>query len=181
MGQSPWTSADGSTSSCLHSKQETQRSKMWNFDYPAAANIFTGNRPFGTQRHDFAPNAALWSQHRSGARFQNSASGAETRSVESVQQCHKTRQKLSWDSGFTAWGVGGQVEVLPLWRLFYQGLSGLIYGVNSNDRNKFVDAEEELNGLVKDELPVAGVLALAKTLTPSIATRSGQKLSAVRA
>ena len=101
--------------------------------------------------------------------------------MESVQQCHKTRQKLSKDSGFTAWGVGGQVEVLPLGRLSYQGLGGLIYGVNSNDRNKFVDAEEELNGLVKDELPVAGVLALAKTLTPSIATRSGQKLSAVRA
>ena len=43
------------------------------------------------------------------------------------------------------WAVGGQVEVHPLWRDFYQGPSGLIYVVNSNDRNKVVDAEDELN------------------------------------
>ena len=48
-----------------------------------------------TQRHDNVPNAPQWSQHRSGARFQNSARSAKTRSVECVQQCHKTRQKQS--------------------------------------------------------------------------------------
>ena len=31
------------------------------------------NRHFGTQRHDHVPDASQWSQHRSGARFQNSA------------------------------------------------------------------------------------------------------------
>ena len=56
------------------------------------------------------------------------------------------------DLGFTVWGVGGQVEVYPLWRHFHQGLSGPIYVVNSNDRNKVVDAGEELNKLVKDAI-----------------------------
>ena len=96
--------------------------------------------------------------------FRSSAFGVET------VQCK--------DFGFTVWGVGGQVEVHPLWRHFYQGQSGLIYVVNSNDRNKVADAEEELNKLGKDEMPDAVVLALANTLTPSIATRR-QKLSDV--
>ena len=67
--------------------------------------------------------------------------------------------------GFTVWSVG---EVHPLWRHFYQGPNGLINFVNSNDRNKVVDAEEELTKLVKH------------TFTPSIATLSGQKLCDVR-
>ena len=53
------------------------------------------NRHFETQRHDNVPNAPQWSQHRSGARFQNSARSANTRSVGSVQQCHKIRHKRS--------------------------------------------------------------------------------------
>ena len=53
------------------------------------------------------------------------------------------------DLGFTVWGVGGLVEVHPPWRHFHQSPSGLIHGVNSNDRNKVVDAEEELNRSVQ--------------------------------
>ena len=83
------------------------------------------------------------------------------------------------DLGFTVWSVGGQVEVHPLWRLFCQGPSCLIYVVNSNDRNKVVHAEEELNKLDKNEMLDAGV-PLPITLTPSVATRSGQNLYGVR-
>ena len=78
------------------------------------------------------------------------------------------------------WGVGGQVKVRPLWRHFYQGPSGLIHVVTSIDRNKVVDAEEELNKLIQDEMPDAVVFALANTLKPSIASHSSQKLSDVR-
>ena len=53
------------------------------------------NRHYRKQRYDYVPNAPQWSQHRSGARFQNRATSAETRSVESFQQCHKIRQKHS--------------------------------------------------------------------------------------
>ena len=49
------------------------------------------------------------------------------------------------DLSFTVWDVGGQAEVHPLWRHFYQGPRGQIYVVNSTDLNKVVDAEEELN------------------------------------
>ena len=79
------------------------------------------------------------------------------------------------DLSFTVWGVGGQVEVHPLWRHFYQGPHGLIHVVNSTDLNKVVDAQEELNNLVKNETPDAVVLVLANTLTHSIASCPGQK------
>ena len=40
-------------------------------------NVQEGNRHFGTQRYDFVPNTSQWRQHRSGARFQNSARNAK--------------------------------------------------------------------------------------------------------
>ena len=97
MGRSLWISNgfSGSTSSRPHSKRETWK-KISEFRLPCSSkNIQECNRRFGTQRHDDVPNAPQWSQHRSGARFQNFAISAETRSVESVQQCHKIRRKQS--------------------------------------------------------------------------------------
>ena len=60
-----------------------------------------------------------------------------------------------------------------------QGTSGLIYVANSNGRNKVADAKEELNEMIEDEMRDAVVLAFANTLTPSIATRSGKRLTDV--
>ena len=41
---------------------------------------------------------------------------------------------------FTMWNIGGHEKVRSLWRHFYQVTNGLIYVVNSNHRNKVVDA-----------------------------------------
>ena len=81
---------------------------------------------------------------------------------------------------FTVWGVGGHDKVRSLWRHFYQGTNGLIYVVNSNDRNKVVDAQEELNKLIEDEMRNTVVLAFANSLTSSTAARSSQDLTDVR-
>ena len=53
----------------------------------------------------YVPNTSQWSQHRSSARFQNSARNAKTRSVESVQQCQKIRQKQT---------PGGRLPLSPV-------------------------------------------------------------------
>ena len=66
---------------------ENPEEKIWNFDYLAAKMSKTAT--------DIVPNTPQWSQHRSGDQFQNSARSAKARSVESVQQCHKIRQKQS--------------------------------------------------------------------------------------
>ena len=55
----------------------------------------------------------------------------------------------------------------------------LIYVVNSNDRNKVLDAKEELIKMIEDEMR-AVVVAVANTLIPSTATRLGKKLTDMR-
>jgi small GTP-binding protein len=45
---------------------------------------------------------------------------------------------------FTVWDVGGQDKIRPLWRHYYQNTQGLIFVVDSNDRDRIEDAKEEL-------------------------------------
>merc|ERR1711998_375596 len=45
---------------------------------------------------------------------------------------------------FTVWDVGGQDKIRPLWRHYYQGTNGLIFVVDSNDRDRAEDAREDL-------------------------------------
>eukprot|EP00438_Fugacium_kawagutii_P031883 Skav227551 [mRNA] locus=scaffold3241:16650:24247:+ [translate_table: standard] len=51
---------------------------------------------------------------------------------------------------FTVWDVGGQDKIRPLWRHYYQGTNGLIYVVDSNDRDRVEDAREELNKMLNE-------------------------------
>ncbi|XP_074658902.1 ADP-ribosylation factor 1-like 2 [Tubulanus polymorphus] len=63
---------------------------------------------------------------------------------------------------FTAWDVGGQDEVRPLWRQYFQNTQGLIFVVDSNDRERVGEAKEELNRLLnEDELRDAVLLVFA--------------------
>ncbi|CAE8606606.1 unnamed protein product [Polarella glacialis] len=63
---------------------------------------------------------------------------------------------------FTVWDVGGQDKIRPLWRHYYQGTQGLIFVVDSNDRDRIEDAREELNKMLnEDEMREAIVLVFA--------------------
>merc|ERR1711950_40900 len=63
---------------------------------------------------------------------------------------------------FTVWDVGGQDKIRPLWRHYYQGTNGLIYVVDSNDRDRIEDAREELNKMLnEDEMRDAVLLVYA--------------------
>merc|ERR1712241_516387 len=63
---------------------------------------------------------------------------------------------------FTVWDVGGQDKIRPLWRHYYQGTNGLIYVVDSNDRDRSEDAREELTKMLnEDEMRDAVLLVLA--------------------
>jgi hypothetical protein len=43
------------------------------------------------------------------------------------------------------WDVGGQDKIRPLWRHYYQNTQGIIFVVDSNDRERAEDAREELH------------------------------------
>merc|ERR1712014_475391 len=62
---------------------------------------------------------------------------------------------------FTVWDVGGQDKIRPLWRHYYTGTNGLIFVVDSNDRDRVDIAREELsNMLTQDEMRDAVLLVL---------------------
>ncbi|CDF35576.1 small GTP-binding protein Arf1 [Chondrus crispus] len=63
---------------------------------------------------------------------------------------------------FTVWDVGGQDKIRPLWRHYFQNTQGLIYVVDSNDRDRIAEARDELKKMLsEEELRNATVLVFA--------------------
>jgi len=63
---------------------------------------------------------------------------------------------------FTVWDVGGQDKIRPLWRHYFQNTQGLIFVVDSNDRERVGEARDELGRmLAEDELRDAVLLIFA--------------------
>ena len=63
---------------------------------------------------------------------------------------------------FTVWDVGGQDKIRPLWRHYYQNTQGLIFVVDSNDRDRVDDARDELHRMLnEDELRESILLVFA--------------------
>merc|ERR1711943_136761 len=62
---------------------------------------------------------------------------------------------------FTVWDVGGQDKIRPLWRHYYTGCDGIIFVVDSNDRDRITEARDELHSVLSsDELRDACLVVL---------------------
>ncbi|XP_077566358.1 ADP-ribosylation factor 4-like [Stigmatopora nigra] len=63
---------------------------------------------------------------------------------------------------FTVWDVGGQDKIRPLWRHYFQNTQGLIFVVDSNDRERVAEAADELSKMLgEQELKDAVLLVFA--------------------
>ncbi|XP_074294014.1 ADP-ribosylation factor-like [Silene latifolia] len=63
---------------------------------------------------------------------------------------------------FTVWDVGGQDKIRPLWRFYFQNTQGLIFVIDSNDRDRVIEARDELHKMLsEDELKDATLLVFA--------------------
>lgn len=63
---------------------------------------------------------------------------------------------------FSVWDVGGQDKIRPLWRHYYNNTEGIIFVVDSNDRERVSLARDELHKMMaEEELQEAAVLVLA--------------------
>merc|ERR1712050_614790 len=63
---------------------------------------------------------------------------------------------------FQVWDIGGQDKIRKLWRHYYQNTQGLIFVVDSNDRDRIEDARDELTKMLhEDEMREAVLLVLA--------------------
>lgn len=52
---------------------------------------------------------------------------------------------------FTVWDVGGQDKIRPLWRHYFTNTQGLIFVVDSNDRERIGEANDELHKMLQEE------------------------------
>jgi len=52
---------------------------------------------------------------------------------------------------FTVWDVGGQDKIRPLWRHYFTNTQGLIFVVDSNDRERIGEANDELQKMLQEE------------------------------
>jgi small GTP-binding protein len=63
---------------------------------------------------------------------------------------------------FTVWDIGGQDRIRKLWRHYYQGTDGVIFVVDSTDRERLDDAREEIFKMLgEEEMREAALLVLA--------------------
>jgi len=63
---------------------------------------------------------------------------------------------------FTVWDVGGQDKIRPLWRHYFQNTQGLIFVVDSYDKERVNESKDELHKmLAEDELRDAVLLVFA--------------------
>ncbi|XP_008313646.1 ADP-ribosylation factor 4 [Cynoglossus semilaevis] len=63
---------------------------------------------------------------------------------------------------FTVWDVGGQDKIRPLWRHYFQNTQGLIFVVDSNDKERAAESADELAKMLQeDELKDALLLVFA--------------------
>ena len=52
---------------------------------------------------------------------------------------------------FTVWDVGGQDNIRRLWSYYYQNADGLVYVVDSSDRERMDESCEELHSILNDD------------------------------
>ncbi len=63
---------------------------------------------------------------------------------------------------FTVWDVGGQDKIRPLWRHYFTNTQGLIFVIDSNDKERLSEARAELEKMLQeDELKDAVLLVFA--------------------
>lgn len=63
---------------------------------------------------------------------------------------------------FTVWDVGGQDKIRPLWKHYFHNTEGLVYVVDSADKERFSEAKAELFWILdSDEMKGVPVVVLA--------------------
>lgn len=50
------------------------------------------------------------------------------------------------------WDIGGQREIRPYWKNYYENTDGMVYVVDSADDMRLEECSEELQSLMKEEL-----------------------------
>merc|ERR1712036_177402 len=61
-------------------------------------------------------------------------------------------EKVEYENiNFTVWDIGGQDKIRKLWRYYYANTQGLIFVIDSNDRDRIEDARLELMQMLNED------------------------------
>jgi ADP-ribosylation factor protein 1 len=72
---------------------------------------------------------------------------------------------------FVVWDVGGQDRIRPLWRHYFIHTQAVIFVVDSNDRDRIMEARDELHRMLnEEELKDAALLVFANKQVWSFTT-----------
>ena len=96
--------------------------------------------------------------------FETFSSFSEVITVEKIfhKSTHFFVTKGCWSFSEDVWDVGGQDKIRKLWRYYFQGTNGLIYVVDSSDRDRIQDAKDELEKMLQEpEMENVVLLVLA--------------------
>ena len=94
--------------------------------------------------------------------FDNLILKLKSRRISSIRLGFNVETVEYKNISFTVWDVGGQDKIRPLWRHYFQNTQGLIFVVDSNDRERIGEARDELNRMLQeDELRGAVLLIFA--------------------
>ncbi|CAH9136852.1 unnamed protein product [Cuscuta epithymum] len=61
---------------------------------------------------------------------------------------------------FTVWDVGGQEKLRPLWRHYFNNTDGLIYVVDSLDRERIGNAKQEFQTIIGDPFMLNAIILI---------------------
>ncbi len=49
------------------------------------------------------------------------------------------------------WDIGGQREIRPYWKNYYDNTDGLVFVVDSSDETRLAEVQEELRSLLSED------------------------------
>ena len=83
--------------------------------------------------------------------------------IETIPTIGFNVEKLKYKGlNITVWDIGGQIQNRIIWKHYYQNTNGLIFVVDSNDKNRINEAVNEFKKLLfEDELKNCPILIMA--------------------
>uniref|UniRef100_A0A2N9FIG3 ADP-ribosylation factor n=2 Tax=Fagus sylvatica TaxID=28930 RepID=A0A2N9FIG3_FAGSY len=78
---------------------------------------------------------------------------------------------------FTVWDVGGQEKLRPLWRHYFNNTDGLIYVVDSLDRERIGKAKAEFQAIIKDPFMLNSVILVFANKQDMIACKTKEAVA----
>ncbi|ONK55559.1 uncharacterized protein A4U43_UnF1660 [Asparagus officinalis] len=85
----------------------------------------------------------------------------EERRIDLLRSCYVgfNVEKVQYKNVvFTVWDVGGQEKLRPLWRHYFNNTDGLIYVVDSLDRERIGRAKAEFQAIIRDPFMLNSII-----------------------